>query len=55
MDDLKRGLEFPEYAIRWFTSERGDNEESNANPSSEKLESDEDNEDDNQHDLDDFN
>jgi len=55
MDDLKRGLEFPEYAIRWFTSERADNEESNAKSSSEKLESDKDNEDDNQHDLDDFN
>lgn len=55
MDDLKRGLEFPEYAIRWFTSEKEDNEDSNGNSSSEKPESDKENEDEDQRDLDDFN
>jgi hypothetical protein len=55
MDELKRGLEFPEYAIRWFTSEKEDNQESNVNSSSEKPESAEDNEDDDQRGLDDFN
>jgi DNA invertase Pin-like site-specific DNA recombinase len=54
MDDLKRGLEFPEYAIRWFTKEKKDSEESNANSTSD-TESNKDNEDDDQRDLDDFN